>query len=324
MTDPHQAAELLPIAPAIDPPTPFESAAPPQAIPETDQDAIFSYSDSVAVHIPHIGHALLFLLTAGIMLLITQGVLTVALSSLTHTKDLLATAKQPKLLVGSEVFAYLATLIASYFFFPLLWHRSFGKGIQWNLVTARRHLGKLIPFGIILGFTVQAISSLLPVPKSMPMNDFFQTPSDVWLITAFGILLAPMAEEICFRGFLLPAFAIAHDWLALRRTPVDLERWHAAPASGAADNNLAYSLPAIISASFLSSILFALLHAEQLAHAWSALFVLFCVSVVLTIIRIRTRSVACSTIVHACYNLSVFTTLFLATGGYRHLERISR
>ena len=323
MTDHHQAAELLPLAPAIDPLTPFESAAP-GITSETNRDPIFSYSDPDAVHIPHIGHALLFLLTAGIMLLVTQGVLTVALSSLTHTKDLLATAKQPKLLVGSEAFAYLATLIASWFFFPLLWHRSFGRGIQWNLATARRHLARLIPFGIVLGFTVQAISSLLPAPKSMPMYDFFQTPSDVWLITAFGVLLAPMAEEICFRGFLLPAFAIAYDWLAFRRTPEDLANWHAVAAPDSPHTGLVYSLPAIVSASFLSSMLFALLHAEQLAHAWSALFVLFCVSLVLTVVRIRTRSVACSTIVHACYNLSVFTTLFLATGGYRHLERISR
>jgi hypothetical protein len=41
-------------------------------------------------------------------------------------------------------------------------------------------------------------------------------------------------------------------------------------------------------------------------------------------VRIKTRSVASSTLVHACYNLSVFMTLFIATGGYRHLERLSR
>jgi len=36
------------------------------------------------------------------------------------------------------------------------------------------------------------------------------------LITLFGTLVAPMFEEIAFRGFLLPAFAIAYDWLSLR------------------------------------------------------------------------------------------------------------
>ncbi len=49
---------------------------------------------------------------------------------------------------------------------------------------------------------------------------------------------------------------------------------------------------------------------------------LFFVSLALTAVRIRTRSVACSTLVHASYNLSVFITLFIATGGYRHLEKM--
>ena len=57
-----------------------------------------------------------------------------------------------------------------------------------------------------MSFTVQAVSSLLPTPKKMPMDDFFRTSSDVWIITIFGIFVAPLFEEVLFRGFLLPAF----------------------------------------------------------------------------------------------------------------------
>jgi len=39
-------------------------------------------------------------------------------------------------------------------------------------------------------------------------------------------------------------------------------------------------------------------------------------------VRIRTGSVAASTVVHGCYNLSVFFTLFMATGGFRHLDKV--
>ena len=46
--------------------------------------------------------------------------------------------------------------------------------------------------------------------------------------------------------------------------------------------------------------------------------------IALTVVRVRTRSVACSTLVHASYNLSVFVTLFFATGGYRHLEKMTQ
>jgi len=34
------------------------------------------------------------------------------------------------------------------------------------------------------------------------------------------------ACEILFRGFLLPAFAIAYDWISLPRTPAAREQWH--------------------------------------------------------------------------------------------------
>jgi len=124
-----------------------------------------------------------------------------------------------------------------------------------------------------------------------------------------------MFEEIAFRGFLFPAFAIAYDWLSLPRTPAAREHWH---------TTTGLTKASIVFSAILSSVFFALLHAEQLAHAWTALFVLFCVSLVLTLVRIRTQSVASSTLVHASYNASVFLTMFIATGGYRHLERLTR
>jgi membrane protease YdiL (CAAX protease family) len=264
--------------------------------------------------IPHLGHAILFTSCAGAILLLCQ---TVLLGFFTiHTgQKIAASVQNPKLLVASMAIAYIATLISSWLFFPLLWHRSFSEGLQWNLAAARRNLLKLIGIGLVLGWTVQAISSLIPMPKSLPMDNFFRTPSDVWLVTAFGTLLAPAFEEICFRGFLLPAFAIAYDWLSLSRTPIAHQRWQTT-------TNL--TTAGLLFSAILSSILFALLHAEQLAHAWGALFVLFCVSLLLTLVRIRTQSVACSAVVHACYNLSVFLSLFVATGGYRHLDRIAR
>ncbi len=266
----------------------------------------------VPARVPHMGHAILFTSFAGFTLFLTQNILF----GLNHAAGVSQTAAaHPKLLVAAMALTYLITLVISFFFFPLLWQRSFGDGLHWDFSTARHNAHKLIPLGLITGFAVQAISSLIPVPKSIPMDDFFKTSSDVWLVTAFGTLLAPMFEEICFRGFLFPAFAIAYDWLSLPKTPAARERWH---------TTTSLTLASVIFSTVVSSILFALLHAEQLAHAWAALFVLFCVSLILTTVRIRTRSVACSTLVHASYNLSVFLTLFIATDGYRHLERMTR
>ena len=278
-------------------------------LPDTPNDS----SDYTPRRIPHLGHAILFISFSGLVLLMSQAVL-LGFFTLHHGQKIAAATQHPKLLVAAMAITYIATLLVSWFFFPLLWHRSFADGLQWNFAALRRNFFKLVGLGLVLGWTVQAISSLIPMPKSIPMDNFFRTPSDVWLVTLFGTLLAPAFEEICFRGFLLPACAIAYDWLSLPRTPVARQHWQ---------TTTSLTTASLLFSAIVTSILFALLHAQQLAHAWGALFVLFCVSLLLTLVRVRTKSVACSALVHACYNLSVFIALFLVTGGYRHLERIA-
>lgn len=259
--------------------------------------------------IPHLGHALLFLALTGLTLIVAQATLL----GVIHPVHLASASVPPKLLLSAEAFTYVVSLSTSWFLFPLLWQRSFVRGVQWNLAAAVRNAYRLLPLGLALSFTVQAASSLLPAPKPMPMDDFFRTPSDVWIITAFGIFLAPLFEEILFRGFFLPAFAIAYDWLCLPRTDAARRMWQSSNA---------LTLPALIFSAVLSSVSFALLHGQQTAFTWPVLALLFAVSLILTAVRIRLRSVAASTFVHATYNMTVFITAFVVTGGYRHLDRL--
>jgi membrane protease YdiL (CAAX protease family) len=302
---------------------PFSSEEPAVTVPvfrppisPEDQTLFFPNAEGTPppdppVRIPHLGHALLFLAIAGLFLLLTQ----VISLSLTHTSAASAKyAVSPKLLVGSEALTYIATLTLSWFSFPLLWKRSFAEGIQANPDAARRNAWRLIPLGLTLSFAVQAISSLATMPKDIPMDDFFRTASDVWLVTVFGTLLAPLFEEILFRGFLLPAFAIAYDWLSLPRTPAAHEAWHSS-------NKL--TRPALVFSAVLTSILFAALHGQQTAFAWPVLILLFCVSLVLSYVRLRLRSVMASTLIHVSYNATIFLTAFIATGGYRHLDKLA-
>lgn len=294
-----------PPAPVIPPILPDGEAIVQPPLDNTPDDA----PDDAPSHIPHLGHALLFLALTGLTLLVAQATLL----GIIHPVHLASAAVPPKLLLGAEAFTYIVSLAISWFLFPLFWQRRFGKGIQWNVDAATRNAFRLVPLGLALSLTVQAASSLLPTPKPMPMDNFFRTPSDVWIITAFGIFLAPLFEEILFRGFFLPAFAIAYDWLCLPRTEAARTTWQSS-------NSL--TLPALLFSAVLSSILFALLHGEQTAFTWPVLAILFGVSLVLTAVRIRLRSVAASTLVHASYNLTVFLAAFVATGGYRHLDRL--
>jgi hypothetical protein len=262
--------------------------------------------------IPNLGHALLFLTIAGVLLLLTQvAFLPLTHATITAAKDSLS----PKLLIAAEAVTYLATLAISWFLFPLLWRRPFAEGIHLNSDAVRRNALKLIPIGIVLSLLVQAASSLATMPKTIPMDDFFRTPSDVWIITLFGIFLAPLFEEIGFRGFLLPAFAIAYDWIALPRTPAARDLWNSS-------NKISYAAYAF--SSVLTSILFAALHGQQISYTWPVLLLLFCVSLILSVVRLRLRSVLASTLIHASYNFTIFLTAFLATDGYRHLDKMAR
>jgi hypothetical protein len=140
------------------------------------------------------------------------------------------------------------------------------------------------------------------------------------MVALFGTLLAPVCEELAFRGFLLPSLASAWDWLRSFRSapevglvisdrgPQDDPRW---------------SIPALLFSCTVTSIAFALVHADQLAHAWAPLAVLFGVSLVLCGVRLWTHSLAASTLIHATYNGTIFTILFFGTGGFRHLDKIN-
>lgn len=264
-----------------------------------------------STRIPHLGHALLFLAITGLLLLLTQLVAVSLGHPVRRQPGGLEIA--PRLLLAAETTTYCLSLLTAWFLFPLLWHRTFADGLRWNGPAALRNFWKLLPLGICLSFVVQLASSLITMPKDIPMDEFFRTRVDVWLVTVFGTLLAPMFEEIAFRGFLLPAFAIAYDWLSLKRT-------EAARAAWESSNTLTPA--ALVFSAVLTSILFALLHGKQTAFTWPVLVLLFVVSMVLTAVRLRLRSVAASTVAHAGYNLAVFVAAFVATGGYRHLDRL--
>jgi uncharacterized protein len=299
IASPRPIVPILPEGEAILQP-PMDNT--PDDAPETE----------VPSRVPHLGHALLFLsITVALLLLIQVLFLGIYHS---HGSPLSAANIPPKLIIASEAFTYVAALALSWLLFPLLWHRPFAVGLQTNAPAATRNSLRLIPIGITMSFIVQAVSSLITMPKSIPMDDFFRSPSDVWLITAFGVLLAPLFEEVLFRGFLLPAFAIAYDWLSLPRIPAAREQWNST-------NTL--SRNALVFSAVLTSILFSLLHGKQTAFTWPVLLLLFCVSLVLTAVRIRLRSVVASTLVHASYNFAVFFSAFIATGGYRHLDKLT-
>jgi membrane protease YdiL (CAAX protease family) len=265
--------------------------------------------------IPNIGHALVFVCFTGVVLVLLELVL-VALGRAPGTEhDGVAKLLHPKLQIALLATTYLTTLLAAWIFYPLVWQRRFLDGLQWRWAVARNQAAKLVSLGLLLGVTMQAVTYFITPPKTLPVDDFFHTQTDAWLITLFGTIVAPIFEEVCFRGFLLPAFAIAYDWLSLPRTAQARARWQTTTTLTPA---------ALIFSAVLTSIFFALMHFQQVAHLWAALLVLFSISLLLTFVRVRTGSVAASVLVHGAYNGFVFLMVIVQTGGYLHLERMTK
>jgi hypothetical protein len=290
------------------------SANDPEDAPRAEDSANVEPRDSVAPprRIPHLGHALAFIGFTGVLLIVLELVLA-ALGKATGSVHGGVTT----LLLQIALLAttYLTTLLAAWLFFPQMWKRSFLDGIEWRWATARTQAGKLLALGLLVGMMMRVVARFITPPKTLPIDEFFLTPMDAWLITLFGTVVAPMFEEICFRGFLVPACAIAYDWLSLPRTEQARMRWQTTTTLTPA---------ALIFSAVLTSLIFALLHATQVAHLWTALLVLFSISLLLTWVRLKTESVAASALVHGAYNGFVFLMVMVQTGGYRHLERMTQ
>jgi len=285
-----------------------EAAVEPKAL-DIQHDTDPAQDHGPARRIPHIGHAMLFFSMAYLMVVLCLW----SVFTLAHIR-LESALQHPGLGLASQALAYVLTLAASAWLFPHLWDVSFLQGIHWNFLAAKRYWYWIVGGGVLLSLAAQACLQLLPAPKTTAFDSILTTSHAAWLLMAFAVLLAPLTEEIAFRGFLLPALATAYDWLALERSPAGLDRWQ---------RSSLHSTSALIFSAIFSSIPFVLLHADQLAHAWGVLGVLYGVSLMLSFVRIRTHSLACSTLMHATYNLAIFVGILFATGGFRHLERLT-
>jgi hypothetical protein len=192
-------------------------------------------------------------------------------------------AADPRVLLPAQLASYLMVFSAL--------RRYFGHYLAIGLLPALswrfpRHAIRFLASGVLLGIAAQWSSQWLPTPPPLPIEQMVRTATDAWLMAAFGVLIAPFAEEVLFRGLLFPA----------------LIRPIGAPAS-----------------LLVTSLLFGAVHAQQLAGAWIELACIVAVGCVLTFVRWRFRSLAASTLVHAGYNAALFATLFVQTRGFTHL-----
>lgn len=258
---------------------------------------------------PHLGYGAA-LLAIGTVVLVLLSVGVGLLGMLTQTRVAALDSDMPKASIVMEAVTFGITYGIAFLLFPRYWGRRFSTVIEWNASGLKQHVPQLLAVGVALSVVAQALESLLTLPKEMPVDAFFKQPSTIWIIAIFGTFVAPVCEEVFFRGFLLRGFAILFDWLSLGKTAWWTETDQLTQRS-------------LVLSGVITSGLFAAMHAAQLGWAWNAVGVLWIVGGGLTWVRLRFRSVAASSVVHAAYNGLLFAIMFVLTGGFRHLDKLA-
>jgi CAAX protease family protein len=196
-------------------------------------------------------------------------------------------AQEPLIVVGSQIASYPLVIA---FMAGIVRRRSnlpFLIAIHWKWPKHSAILFYLS--GFVLAFTVEGLAHFLPIPKSLPMDKFFNDATSAYLMAFFGILVAPVLEELFFRGMLYPT---------LRR------------AMGV--------VPGLI----LTAAAFAAIHGAQLGYAWAPIMSIFVVGLALTVVRQFTDSVAAGVLMHSGYNSTLFALLWFGSEHFHHLEKL--
>jgi membrane protease YdiL (CAAX protease family) len=195
-------------------------------------------------------------------------------------------AKFPLITLVAQLLAYVLVMAFMVTLVKRNRGRRFWQAIGWNWPG---NWPVYVLAGFVLSIGLQALAHLLPMPKELPIDRFFQTPAEAWALSVFGMTLAPFFEEFFFRGFLYPVLA--------RRLGV-------------------------VFAVIITAASFGLIHAPQLGRAWGPVLVVFLVGLALTVTRAVTKSVAAGVVMHVAYNGTISVLLFWASDGFRHLEKL--
>jgi membrane protease YdiL (CAAX protease family) len=195
---------------------------------------------------------------------------------------------KPQVAIGSTVLLYALLLLFLYVTLALLRGQPFWKTLGWRKILPKNngtpwHPAVFFFTGCALSLLVFALTSVIKTPEKAPIEEIFKYKLTAILFVVTAVLVAPLAEETIFRGYLYPMFA----------------RWF-----GVA--------PSVVVTGFL----FGLMHGPQLGGAKSLIAVMTLVGIVFTAVRARTGSVFASFLMHLGYNSLIGVSLAIATHGF--------
>jgi hypothetical protein len=181
---------------------------------------------------------------------------------------------------------YLFVLGYLFLLAKLLHHQPFWKSLGWKRPNLGQILGCMVGGGL-LAIVVSVAPPLLPDAKQFPLEQLFNSTAASYAIGVFAISIAPVIEEVVFRGLL---FAVFERALGLR---------------------LAVACTAV---------LFAGLHVPEYWHAWNHMLMILIAGLVFSLARGVSGTLTPSVFLHVGYNSLIMTGIFFSTHHFRALN----
>ncbi len=155
--------------------------------------------------------------------------------------------------------------------------RPFWYSVRW--ISAAVSTQMVAGCGVLAAFVVMVVSVLIKTPDlDSPMKALLSDPTSVLMIAVIGITLAPVCEEVVFRGFLQP--------LLVR-------------SLGA--------VPGIL----VAAAAFGLMHFQEYGNSWRHALLITAAGAAFGWMRYRTGSTKAAAIMHSAYNCVFFVLLAL-------------
>jgi membrane protease YdiL (CAAX protease family) len=189
------------------------------------------------------------------------------------------------LLVQQCVF-YVLILSLIYLQAKLIYGQAFWHSLGCKRLKAKQAVGYLAGGGG-LAITASLALWLRPDLNDFPLEKFLGSGNIAIAIGGFAISIAPLVEELVFRGLL---FAIIEGAMGARVAVV------------------------------VTALLFAGLHIPEYWQAWHHLFMILIVGLVFSLTRAITGSVTPSIVLHVGYNSLLMLGLLFTTNLFHHLK----
>lgn len=185
----------------------------------------------------------------------------------------------PAVLVSAQAIGYIGLFAVLAGILRLGYDAPFWRSLGW--VPSRLPAASALILGSMLSIAIAILGGLMHVQqKDSEMQKLLGEPGGAVALAVFAVTLAPLAEELCFRGFFQPLFV---------------------RAAGA------------IAGILITGTLFGMLHFQEYGNSWGSAALVSLAGIVFGVIRYLSGSTQSAVLAHVGYNGTLFA-LFFAVG----------